>query len=363
MACLEKLTWSNYSIEELEAIKIKKPNEQIYQKIMKHWDAIAKPLDSMGIFENVVARIGSIQNSEEVQIAKKIVVIMCADNGIVEEGVSQSGQDVTALVAKKMALGLSSVGKMASVIGADSLPVDIGINQSMAVAGLLSQKIRYGTRNFLKEPAMTVQETIRAISVGIQCVLECKKKGYEIIATGEMGIGNTTTSSTIAAVLLNCSVEEVTGKGAGLDEQRFLRKQAVIQEAIEKYDLRNARTLKVLSSVGGLDIAGLVGVCIGGALYQVPIVLDGVISLVAALVAERMKPGIKEYLIASHKGKEPAIDYLHRALGLTPVIDGKLALGEGTGAVMMLALLEVALGVYQKGTTFSDMDVEQYKRM
>ena len=155
---------------------------------------------------------------------------------------------------------------------------------------------------------------------------------------------------------------EVTGKGAGLSDEKLIHKQQVIAEAIEKYKLRGAEPLKILQTVGGLDIAGLAGVCIGGALYHIPVVLDGVISMVAALVADRLVPGTKSYLIPSHRGKEPAVEKLMEALEMEPVIDGKLALGEGTGAVMMLSLLEMALGIYQDRTTFSDIQIEQYKR-
>jgi len=177
-----------------------------------------------------------------------------------------------------------------------------------------------------------------------------------------MGIGNTTTCSAVTAALLDCDVSEVTGRGAGLCDEKLLRKRQIVAEAVEKYGLRGADALRVLETVGGLDIAGLAGVCIGGALFHVPVVLDGVISMAAALLAERIVPGTKAYLIPSHKGKEPAAEKLAAALGMEPVIDGRMALGEGTGAVMMLSLLETALCVYREKTTFSDIRIEQYER-
>ena len=193
-------------------------------------------------------------------------------------------------------------------------------------------------------------------------VRECKERGYGILATGEMGIGNTTTSSAVAAALLDCDVAKVTGRGAGLSDDKLVHKRKVVAEALEKYELRRADALRILITVGGLDIGGLAGVCIGGALYHVPIVLDGVISMTAALLAERIVPGTREYLIPSHKGKEPAVDLLMKELGLEPVIDGGMALGEGTGAVMMLSLLDMALAVYRDRTTFSDIRIEKYER-
>ena len=210
---------------------------------------------------------------------------------------------------------------------------------------------------------MLEAEAIRAIATGIDMAFLCKKAGYKILATGELGIGNTTTSSAVAAALLKCEVPKVTGRGAGINDTGLARKQKVIEEAIQTYDLYHADALTILRTVGGLDIAGLVGLCIGGAMCHLPIVLDGVISMVAALLAEQLVPGTKEYYIPSHKGKEPAIEMLAKELELEPVIDGNMALGEGTGAVMMFALLDVALSIYQGKTTFNDIRIGQYERL
>lgn len=362
MECLEKPIWNRYTREELFKLTVKSLNKEIYNQVLKKWDSIAKPIDGMGRFEKLTAQIGAIQGNDRIDIDKKAVVIMCADNGIVAEGVCQSSQEITVEVAKAMAQKKSSVGKMAEKIGADIIPVDIGINRENVIDGVLNKKIRCGTRNFRKEPAMTETEVISAIAVGIDMVYSCKKAGYQIIATGELGMGNTTTSSAITAALLKCNVDDVTGRGAGLDDKGLQCKRRVILEAITKYDLYKSDALTILATVGGLDIAGLVGVCIGGAVYHIPIVLDGVISMVAALLAERIVPGTKYYLIPSHKGKEPAIKWLARELNMEPVIDGNMALGEGTGAVMMLSLLDVALSVYIDGITFSDIKIEQYER-
>lgn len=363
MKCSEKLIWSKMTRKELEQLVIEMPNREIGKKVLANWDAVAKPIDGLGRFETLTARIGAVIGTDKIDISKKAVIIMCADNGIVEAGVSQSGQEVTTAVVQSMAKKQSSVGRMAELVGADTIPVDIGINQKEPVSGIVQRKIRCGTRNFQKEPAMTEQEVIQAIATGIDMVYSCKEDGYKILATGEMGIGNTTTSSAVAAALLRCGTHSVTGRGAGLSDVGLIRKQEVIAEAIEKYDLYHADALDVLRTVGGLDIAGLVGVCIGGAVCHVPIVLDGVISMVAALLAERIVPGVKWYLIPSHKGKEPAVELIAKELELEPVIDGRLALGEGTGAVMMFSLLDIALSVYQDRTTFEDIQIEQYKRL
>lgn len=393
MECLERPFWNSetaYTWESLLSLKIDRPDEEIRRKVLANWDRVAKPLNGMGRFEDLTAQIGAVLRTEKIDIAKKAVIIMCADNGIVAEGVSQSGQEVTLAVVKNMTNKQSSVGRMAETVRADTIPVDIGINCQEKIPGVLDKKIRCGTRNFNKEPAMTREETLKAIFTGIELVFDCKEKGYGILATGEMGIGNTTTSSAVAAALLGCDAEEVTGRGAGLSDEGLICKLRVIAEALTRYHLRDKeeggkietqrrsertaaqrgvgvedarmRALHVLETVGGLDIAGLVGVCMGGALFRVPIVLDGVISMVAALLAERMLPGTRDYFIPSHKGKEPAAEKIAKELKLHPVIDGEMALGEGTGAVMMFALLDLALAVYQEGASFSDIRVEQYRR-
>lgn len=362
MECLGKLSWTSYTRNELEQLSIEPPDAAVRKQVKKNWDRIAKPLDGMGIFETLTAQIGAITRTDHMDLSKKLVLIMCADNGIVEEGVTQSGQEVTYLVAQAMGKKQSSVCKMAQVIGAETLAVDIGINSEKEIDGVLNRKIRCGTRNFRREPAMTEEETIRAIVSGIELVSSCKQKNIKIIATGEMGIGNTTTSSAITAALTKCAPEQVTGRGAGLGNSGLLKKQQIIKEALETYDLLEADALTVLRTVGGLDIAGLTGVCIGGAYYHIPIVLDGAISMAAGLMAQRLLPGVKEYLIASHKGKEPAVEILAKELDVIPVIDGRMALGEGTGAVMMLSLLDMALGIYNGRTSFSDIQVEQYER-
>ena len=348
--------------ETLDKLVLEEPDRKIYKKVLENWDSIAKPLDGMGRFEAILAQIGAILGTDEIDLSKKAVIIMCADNGIVEEGVSQSGQEVTAAVAEQMGKGASCVGKMARAIGADTIPVDIGINRKEPIAGVLNRKIRRGTRNFRKEPAMTQEEAVRAIFTGMEVVSDCKKKGYRILATGEMGIGNTTTSSALAAALLRCEAEEVTGRGAGLCNEKLQHKKQIITEAVNRYQLYEAEPLTVLQTVGGLDIAGLAGVCIGGGVFHIPIVLDGMISMTAALLAERLVQGTTGYLIPSHKGKEPAVGKLMKALKMEPVIDGGMALGEGTGAMMMLSLLEMALCVYRRGIHFSDIQVEQYER-
>ena len=348
-------------------IRIDPFNKDRYDEIRARWDRVAKPLNSLGRFEEITARIGAIHDSAEIDIRKRAVIMMIADNGVVAEGVSQSGQDVTAAVAEWMGRGESSVCKMAKTAKADTIPVDVGINMEGSPKGVINRKVMKGTRNFAHEPAMTEDECMQAIEAGIDTVCDCSAKGYKLLATGEMGIGNTTTSSALAAALLDLDVSTVTGRGAGLSTAGLRKKIHIIQEALDRYLPEDEEetdgpeyAAQMLACVGGLDIAGLAGVFIGGAIYHIPVIIDGFISAVAALVAERLVPGTKDYMIASHIGKEPGMRYILDILGLEPVIDGMLALGEGTGAVMLMPLLDTALTLYSDGLNFAETTVEQY---
>ena len=296
--------------------KIDIPDKKIEQEIKANWDRVAKPLDGLGEFEGLLARIGAILGSPEIDVAKKAVIVMCADNGVVAEGISQSGQGITAAVTENLGKRNTSVCKMAKAVGAEIFPVDIGVNTDRIFPGVISRKVKKGTNDFLLKPAMSEREAMQAVRVGMELVKECKEAGYTLLGTGEMGIGNTTTSAAMAAALLSVPPEIVAGRGAGLSDEGLVRKRQVISEALEKYQLRETEPMRILCSVGGLDIAGLCGVFLGGAKYHMPIVADGVISAVAALTAERLCPGTKEFIIPSHKGKEPASELLMRELGL-----------------------------------------------
>ena len=347
----------------------------------KHWDNIAKPLDSLGEFERIFQKLSSIFESEIPYIDKKCITVMCADNGIVEEGVSQSGKEVTLAVAKSMALGTSSISVLCRSCVSDLMVIDIGIDSfdtDIYSMGVINHKLMHGTNNFVKEKAMPIDISLRAILTGIEIVENLKNKGINIIGTGEMGIGNTTTSSALSSALLNLPVVNVTGRGAGLNDIKLQRKIETIENGINKYGFRDKSFLDsinsqgtdtkvlaiidLLSSVGGLDIAALTGIFIGGAIYKVPVVIDGVISEVAALLAYFLNPLCKEYMIASHLSREPVADAIFDILELKPVIDASLALGEGSGCAMLFPLLDLIAQIYTKNASFSDIKIEEYKR-
>lgn len=328
------------------------------------WDTLAKPLGSLGELENLICRISGMVGTPDVDINNKCVVVMCADNGIVKEGVTQTDSSVTYLVSKNMSDCTSNINLMSSVANADVFVIDIGMNDKVEDGlNIIDRKISYGTKNFLEEPSMSIEDTIKAIEVGIELVETLKYKGYKIIATGEMGIGNTTTSSAIASVLLGQSVEVVTGKGAGLSNQGLLHKIEVIKRGISlrKPDVNNP--LDVLSKVGGLDIAGLVGIFIGGAIYRVPIVIDGFISSVSALISYRLCPQSVNFMIPSHMSTEPASIMIMKELKFSPIIHANMHLGEGTGAVALFPLLDMAMKVYDSNRTFENIGMEAYKKL
>lgn len=338
------------------------PYEEIYKGIKQNWNKIAKPLDSLGRLEDIVCKIGAAQGTLNPRAEKNVAIVICADNGIVEEGVSQSGQEVTRLCAKNIAEGKTAVGVIAKRTGTEIIAADFGINYEKKIPGLLDLRIRNGTRNFLKEPAMTESEASSAVQNGVELARRCKDLGFDIICAGEMGIGNTTTSSAVAAAILKCDPAKVTGRGAGLDDAGLEKKIHVIKTALEKYSLYGKSAFEILKTVGGLDIAGLAGIYIGAKKYKIPVVLDGAISMTAALVAEELERGTASYLIPSHKSREPLAVKAAEKLGLFPVLDANMALGEGTGAVLMIDIIKSALEVYRKCVPFKYSGVAQYKR-
>ncbi len=348
------------TLEELKD-RIRPADRQSMEEARQHWMQIAKPLFSLGKLEDAVIRMAGIYGTANYTLGKKGLIVMCADNGIVEEGVTQTGQEVTAVVADNFTKGRTSVCAMSECAQADVFPVDIGMAADVLSVTDPKRKVAYGTKSFLREPAMTREEAWRAVQIGVETVGRLREQGYGIVATGEMGIGNTTTSSAVASVLLNRRAEEMTGRGAGLTSAGMEHKIQVIREGIQKRKPEPSDVLDVLSKVGGLDIAGLTGVFLGGAVHRIPVVVDGFISSVAALCAVRLVPDCQDYLLASHVSKEPAGGILLEALGLSPFLTCDMSLGEGSGAVAVLPLLEMGLQVYRKMATFEQTCLTPYE--
>ena len=356
--------------DELFGIIINEPDKNVYERAKKRFDRLAKPIDGFGYFEDMVCKIASNQRTDRPDISKKGLVIMIADNGVTCEGVSQTSSDVTLSVAKLMGAKKSTVGVMTEGYPVDIIPVDIGINSDEIIPGVAGMKIKHGTGNISKEPAMTEEECLAAISAGMSVADMCSKRGIKLVATGEMGIGNTTTSTALFCALSGCGVEETVGRGAGLSDEGLKKKTDVIKRSLSLHKLNNipVNTLEkpyvfnALKSVGGFDIAGLAGLYTRCAQLGITIVIDGFISAVAALVASALNPNVKGYLLASHSGREKGSQMVLDMLGLVPVIHADMALGEGTGAVMLFPLLDMVMSVYNNGISFSDTDIAQYER-
>ena len=352
--------------DELFDIKIEEPDVNEYKKAKAVFDGIAKPVDGLGYMEDIVCRIAAIKNGL-CDISKKALIVMCADNGVVSEGVSQTDSSVTASVAALLGRNLSTVGVMTEGYPVEMIPIDVGIDTDEEITGVRKRKVSKGTGNIAKACAMSEEQCLKAIKTGMETVRECKDRGFGIIATGEMGIGNTTTSTALFCALTGTVVSEVCGRGAGLSDKGLRKKIEVIEDSLIFHSLGAitpdaATAFSALCKVGGLDIAGLCGVFIGAGVCRIPCVIDGAISAVAALTASYIVPGCEKYMLASHKGREKITKEVCDILSLKAVIDADMALGEGTGAVMLFPLLDMVVSVYRNGTRFTDTRIAQYER-
>lgn len=331
------------------------------QRAQARLDNLSKPLGSLGRLEEIIYRLAGIRGEVFPRIDRKMMVIMCADNGVVDEGVTQTGRSVTALVSRNFMKGITGINVLTKHAGAEMLVVDIGVEEDLECEGILVKKIRNGTWNIAKGPAMTRDEAIRAVEVGIEVVRDLKAQGFNLLGTGEMGIGNTTTSSAVATVLTGSPVEAMVGKGAGLSSEGLVRKIAVVKKAIEVNQPDPTDPLDVLAKLGGFDIAGLAGCFIGAAAYRIPILIDGFISAAAALVALKMKPEIRDFIFPSHGSAEPGSKAIMEAIGFEPMLNLQMRLGEGTGAAVAFHLFDAAFAAYTQMGTFGDANIDQYK--
>lgn len=376
--------------------------EQAGRLAKMHWDKIAKPIDSLGMLEDYVVKLCSIvENAAPFMLDKKAVVCLCADHGVVAEGVTQTDSSVTKVVAENFAKGNSTVNRMSKVAGADVFAFDVGMDcdnyseKNIVTGSVIDRKLARGSKNLYREPAFSIELCKKAIKLGIDIVGELKEKGYKIIATGEMGIGNTTPTSALAAYFLKLPAEEVTGKGAGLSAEGISRKCKVVETAVQrarnKYIVENAKNvvfeydklaiqkegkleknddtfdgqetvLGVLAEIGGLEIAAMVGVFLGGVIHKLPIMIDGAISAVAALTASRLDERVPLYAIPTHVSEEKTGRLALADMGLSAMLHGRMCLGEGTGAVALMPLLDMAMTVYATMGSFEDYDIEAYHR-
>ena len=336
-------------------------DENAMESARLHWDAIAKPLHSLGRLEDMIVQLAGICENPVPAPRKKAVLIFCADNGIVAEGVTQTTQDVTAAVTQNFAKGIASVNALSRICGTEVFPVDIGVAQALDCPGVLNRKVAFGTQNFAHGPAMRRDEAEQAVCTGIDLVQEKAAEGYNLIVTGEMGIGNTTTSSAVFSVLQGLPPEQVTGRGAGLSDAGLQHKIQVISRAVAALQPDPGDVLDVLSKVGGCHVCGMMGAFLGGAICRVPVLVDGFISAVAANCAVRLCPACRDYIFASHCSKEPAGKMALDALHLRAYLDCEMCLGEGTGGVIAAKLFDFALAAYDEIAGFDAVGIDPYQ--
>ncbi len=346
--------------------RIQPADREAMERARDRWNAVSKPKGSLGKLEDIVVRIAGAMRTENIDISRRVCVVFAADNGIVEEKISQSSQSLTAAVAMHIAGGCGNINTMAKASRCDVLTVDVGIlpiYMPARPAAMIGLHVADGTRNFLKGPAMSEAEAEQAFLAGITMADRIARDGYQIAAVGEMGIGNTTTSAAVTAALCGLDPDAVTDRGGGLDDDGLARKRDVVWRGLLVHGLlKDSRPVddrefafNVLRCVGGLDIAAIAGFCTGCARRRIPVVLDGIITAAAALIAVRMEESVRDYLIASHLGREKGIKALLKELGLDPVLSADLALGEGTGAVLLFPVLDVAVAEYRSALTFEQM--------
>lgn len=346
-------------LEVLE--KIESTNKEILLEAKQYLDSLAKPLGSLGKLEDIAAQIASIQGKLHPEITKKCTIVMASDHGIYEEGYGCAPQEVTAIQTTNMLRNLTGICAVSTANYSDIRVVDIGVKVDIGHPNIIRKKVRYGTANFAKGPAMTREEAVQALEVGIEMVKVLVDEGYNLLGTGEMGIGNTSCSSAVYMAFTGSPAEGAVGKGGGITDEALQKKKNVITQALVLNAPDPLDPLDVLHKVGGLDLIGMTGCFLGAAYYKVPIVIDGFISAAAALAAYRLNPKVKDYMIPSHLSMEPGYMKIMAEIGLEPMLHLNMRLGEGTGCPIAFSIIETALSVINNMATFKQaMIVDDY---
>lgn len=336
-------------------------NKEAMEKAWCRLDSLTKPIGSLGEIENIIAKMAGITGKVHNKITKKNVVIMCGDNGVVEEGVSNCPKSVTATVTNNFTKEITGVYALAKFAGSDITIVDVGVDTDFNNDKIINRKIAYGTMNMMKGPAMTRLQTIQAIKIGIETIDDLVAEGYDLFGTGEMGVGNTATSAAILSVFSGIEVDMSVGKGSGITEQQLINKKIVVKKAIEVNNPDKNDVIDVLSKVGGFDIAALCGSFLSAAKNRVPIVIDGFISSTAALCACKLNPLVKEYIFASHLSAEPGAAFVMNEIGLKPMLNLNMRLGEGSGCPLAFNIIEAALFTMDNMGTFEEATLDSKK--
>lgn len=346
---------------------IKGINTVLVEKAQKRLDNLTKPQGSLGKLEELAKLIVGITGKESPCLKEKVIFTFAADHGITEEGVSAYPKEVTAQMVYNFLNDGAGINVLAKHVGARVVVADLGVAEELKFKGsklksLKDRKIGFGTKNMAKGPAMTRIEAIRSIEAGIEIFEEELKNGIDITGTGEMGIGNTTSSSAITAVLTKSPVEDITGAGTGITNEGLKNKIRIIKKVLEVNNPDSCDAIDVLSKVGGFEIGGLAGVILASAAHRVPVVIDGFISGAAALIAFHIEPKTKDYMIASHCSVERGHKIILKHLGLSPIMDLNLRLGEGTGAVLGINIVDASVKILTQMATFKSAHVSNNVR-
>jgi nicotinate-nucleotide--dimethylbenzimidazole phosphoribosyltransferase len=344
------------------------PSEQWFTRARSHLDVLTKPIGSLGMLEDIAAQMVSIRRNDFAEPLRKAVYVFAADHGITAEGVSAYPSEVTRQMVLNFLAQGAAINVLAKLHRVQMNVVDVGVDASFDDAdGLLDCKVRRGTWNMLHEAAMSDEELAKAIEVGCRLAADAKAKGQSLLAVGEMGIGNTTAASAITSVLTGKPVAHVTGRGTGLDAGAHGHKQRIIEAIVWKHfpniGIDSApNPLEVLRCVGGLEIAAMAGLILGAARNGIAVVADGFISTAAAAIAFAMDPRVRGYLFAGHQSEEPGHQVLLEYIGLKPILSLNMRLGEGTGAVLAMPIIESAMCLYNEMATFASAGVSEAKQ-
>jgi nicotinate-nucleotide--dimethylbenzimidazole phosphoribosyltransferase len=349
------------NLEELRA-RIALPDPSIAERTQRKLDAKTKPRRSLGRLEDLACQYAAIVGNELPELPKKAVVVMGADHGVARRGVSAYPQEVTAQMLLNFAAGGAAINVLAQHANARVVVVDMGVVTPVSAPNIIDARIGPGTADFTVGPAMTREQALRALQTGVELAETLQRDGVSVVGLGEMGIGNTTSASALTAVLTQSAADEVTGFGTGIDAATRYRKIQLIRDALARHTSLGQQpsgdaVLDVLAALGGFEIAGLAGVVLGAASQRMAVVLDGFIASVAALVAVRLVPAAREYLLPSHRSVETGHGIVLRALGVPPLLELDMRLGEGTGAALSMTLLDAALRILRDMATFEAASV------
>jgi len=340
--------------------RIKPVSAELLQLAQNKLDNKTKPLGSLGKLEEFARRIAAISGSLEPDTSKKVVFTFAGDHGVVEEGISLFPKEVTPQMVFNFLAGGAGVNVLARHAGAEVRVVDVGVDYDFDNApGMIHRKVARGTKNLAKGPAMSREEMLDALQVGIDLADQCKTEGIALVGTGEMGIGNTTPSSAIIAAISGKSVTDVTHRGTGINDAALVNKIRVIEQALALNKPDPSDPLDVLAKVGGLEIAAIAGLVLGCAANSIPVVIDGFISTAGALIASELHPHVRDYIFAAHKSVEIGHSFMLERIGADPILDLNFRLGEGTGAALAMSLIDAGVKILKEMATFEQAGVSQ----